>query len=57
MVGYDFADFGYGFGEGGGGDVGHEDAGAFAGEEDAGFETDAARGRVGLIVGVKAGLR
>ena len=36
------AGFGEGAGEGVGGDVEHEDVGAFAGEEDGGFEADAA---------------
>ena len=36
------ADFFEGGVEGWGGDVGHEDCGAFAGEEDGGFEADAA---------------
>lgn len=46
VVGDHFLDFGEGFGEGGLGDVGHEDGGAFAREEDGCFEADAAGERV-----------
>lgn len=42
MIGDGFLDLGYGFGEGGFGNVGHEDGSAFTGEEDGGFETDSA---------------
>lgn len=40
-IGNYFLHFGEGFGEGGLGDVGHEDVGAFAGKEDGGFKADA----------------
>lgn len=43
-VGDDFLDFSQGFLESGSGDIGHQDVGTFASEEDTGFETDATAG-------------
>lgn len=47
----EFLNFGEGFGQGGLGDIGHEHFGAFAGEKDGGFETDAT---VVIVVSIDA---
>ena len=48
MLGEDLIYLGDGVVEGGFGDVGHEDGGAFAGEEDGCFEADTT-GRIGEL--------